>query len=495
MLILLAIPSLLASELVRVDVPNHPQAIASSEMGSTLLGPPDDDIAFRPEPVPETTGTPHDGWTATEAIDAMGVEPWHAAGIDGSGVKIAVFDIQWFGLEQHPSLAALSNHDCFGHRSCSLPIDTLRPQFAFETGKHGIACAEVIQAIAPGADLHLVRVNGLTALENAVAWAVREEIDLVSMSMSFFSESFYDGTGSINRAVDGLVDAGILLVNSAGNYARQHRADTFLDRDADGRHDFEWGSERLPIYLPEGSTKISLSWDEYRRCGASDLDAYLYDESGFLVGRSTRTQTLDDDNCFPVESFSVDVEDSAWHYLLVHRAAGRSVVDFKVMTRRGQIYEATPEGSVTDPGSHPHVFTVGAVLADGYRQNEVETFSSQGPTAAGAEKPDIAGPDGLTTSAYGQRRFYGTSAATPAVTGALALMLSEDPTLTPREAAIALQGSAIAMTPAWAESTTSLGVGKAHLPPLGEVHAGCGRGAPLLMVLVWLPLSALRRRN
>ena len=145
----------------------------------------------------------------------MGVGPWHAAGIDGSGVKIAVFDIQWFGLEQHPTLSSLSNHDCFGHRSCALPIDTLRPQFAFETGKHGIACAEVVQAIAPGAELHLVRVNGLTALENAVAWAVREEMDLVSMSMSFFSESFYDGTGSINSA-DALVDAGILLVNSAG---------------------------------------------------------------------------------------------------------------------------------------------------------------------------------------------------------------------------------------------------------------------------------------
>ena len=346
MLILLAIPTLLASELVRVDVPDHPQAIASSAVGSTLPSPPNDGTAYRPEPIPETTRTEHDGWTATEAIDVMGVEPWHQAGIDGSGVKVAVFDIQWFGLEQHPTLSSLSNHDCFGHRSCALPIDTLRPQFAFETGKHGIACAEVIQAIAPGADIHLVRVNGLTALENAVAWAVREDIDLVSMSMSFFSESFYDGTGSINQAVDGLVDAGILLVNSAGNYARQHRSDTFLDHDAEGRHDFEWCSELLPIYLPEG-TKVSLTWDEYplrrHRSGC-----YLYDGNGDLVSRSTRSQTLDNDNCFPVE-FSPWRSTTAWHYLMVHRASGRSMVDFKIMTA-GQIYDATPEGSVTDPG-------------------------------------------------------------------------------------------------------------------------------------------------
>ncbi len=221
----------------------------------------------------------------------------------------------------------------------------------------------------------------------------------------------------------------------------------------------------------------------------------MYDEAGDLVSRSTRPQSIDNDDCFPVESFTVEVDDASWHYLLIHRDAGRSVVDFKVMTRRGQIYDATAEGSVTDPGSHPHVFTVGAVLADGYRLNEVETFSSQGPTSAGADKPDITGPDGLTTSAYGQKRFYGTSAATPAVAGALALMLSEDPTLTPREAALALQASAIAMTPAWAEPEPSVGAGKAHLPPLSEVHRGCGRGAPLLMVLFWLPLSALRRRN
>ena len=495
MLLFLAIPPLLASQLVRVDVPDHPDAIATSHQGSTLLGPPTDGAPYRPAPIPEPTGTAHDGWTATEALEALGVGPWHAAGIDGSGVKIAVFDIQWFGLEQHATLSKLSNHDCFGHRSCALPIDTLRPQFAFETGQHGIACAEVIQAIAPGAELHLVRVNGLTALENAVAWAVREEIDLVSMSMSFFSESFYDGTGSINRAVDGLVDAGILLVNSAGNYAKQHRVESFFDGDGDGRHNFEWGSEYLPIYLPEGSTKVSLNWDEYRRCGATDLDAYLYDENGDLVSRSTRRQSIDSDNCFPVESFTIEVEEASWHYLLVHRRAGQGAVKFKVMPRRGQVYEPTPGGSVTDPGSHPHVFTVGAVLADGYWLNEVESYSSQGPTAAGAAKPDISGPDGLTTSAYGQRSFYGTSAATPAVAAALALMMSEDPDLGPRGAALALQANAVAMTPVWAEPDPAVGAGKARLPPLGEHHAGCGRNTPLLMLFFWLPLSAIRRRN
>ena len=81
----------------------------------------------------------------------MNVDAWHDVGHRGAGVSIAVFDIQWFGHELNPYLADLPTHDCFGHRSCSLPIDTVNPQFAFETGGHGIACAEVIRAIAPDA--------------------------------------------------------------------------------------------------------------------------------------------------------------------------------------------------------------------------------------------------------------------------------------------------------------------------------------------------------
>lgn len=495
MLLFLAIQVAFATTLIRVDVPEHPSAIATSAYGSTLAWPPSDGTPWREAPVPEITDIKTDGWTAVEALDAMGVHEWHESGIDGSGVKIAVFDIQWFELEQHPTLNTLPSHDCFGHRSCALPINTLHPQFAFETGGHGIACAEVIQDIAPGADLRLVRVNGLTALENAIDWAIREDIDIVSMSMSFFSESFYDGTGSINAAVDKLVDAGILLVNSAGNYARQHSTDWFSDPNQNGRHDFPWDSEYLPIYLPKGETKISLTWDDYRRCGATDFDAYIYNEADALVTRSTKVQNVGDDNCFPVETLKVNSPDDAWHYLLVYKKSGRHDVQFKVMTRKGRVYEPVTEGSVTDPGSHPHVFTVGAVYADGYRLNPIEGFSSQGPTESGENKPDIVGPDGLTTSVYGQRGFFGTSASTPAVAAAVALIMSRESGLTARQAAINLQSNAISMDSVWIPHDSALGAGKAHLPSLQETHTGCGQGTPLLMVLCWIPAAALRRRK
>jgi len=486
---------LFGADLIRIDVPDHPDAIATSRLGSTLLAPPNDGTPWREAPIPETTEVESDGWTGTEAIEAMNVGPWHDAGIDGTGIKIAVFDIQWFGLELNSTLSELPSHDCFGHRSCELPIQTIDPQFAFETGGHGIACAEVIRAIAPGAELHLVRVNGLTALENAVDWAVREDIDLVSMSMSFFNESFYDGTGAINDAMDDLTAGGVLMVSSAGNYARQHYSDRFTDADRDDRHDFGRDDEYLPIYLDKGKTKISLIWDDYNRCGSTDLDAYVYDQQSQLVGRSTRSQESGEEHCFPAETVTARVSETGWHYLLVHRANGRRDVEFNVLTRGGSIYGAQAHGSVTDPGSHPDVFTVGAVDADGYRFNEVEGFSSQGPTPAGVQKPDIAGPDGLSTSVYGAGRFYGTSAATPSVAAALALIMSEDPSRTARDAAKILKSAALDDRPGWTGPDPAVGNGKARLPSLIEAPSGCNEGSPMWLLVLWLPIGVFRRAN
>ena len=457
-----------------------------------LAAPPSDGSRWRPAPVPAV-----DSYSAEEALEALAAAPWHEAGFDGSGVKIAVFDLQWYQVELRADtlgLDTLSNtHDCYGHRSCDLPIDTIRPTYRFETGGHGIACAEVIHTVAPGAELHLVRVNGLTTLENAVDWAIREGIDIVSMSMSFFNESFYDGTGPVNAQVDALVAANILLVSSAGNYANQHYWAEFQDTNRDDLHDFENEEQSLPIYLRAGSTTVSLIWDDFWSCGATDLNGYVYSAAGDMVGMSRKTQSADRDDCRPVESISARAAEDGWHSLVIERAAGTEHLRFDVITRGGSIDGARPEHSVTDPGSHPGVFTVGAVRADGYRNNGAESFSSHGPTHAGLDKPDIAGPDGLTTSVYGQRGFYSTSAATPAVAGALALLMHEDPKLSPFEAAGKLQATALSREAVWTPDDAELGAGHARLPAPEPGEAGCG-STLFLPVFFLLPVGWRRAR-
>jgi len=484
-------------DLVRVDNPTHPDAVARSDTGAVLLAPPTDGEPWRWESVPHT-----DEWVSEEALQALNAVPWQLDGASGAGVKVAIFDVQWFGAEiVSAELGDVTTHDCWAHKSCMTPMDTLRPRFDFESGVHGTACAEVIHDIAPEAELHLVRVNNLTTLENAVAWAIREEIDLVSMSMSFFQESFYDGTGPLAVLMEDLERAGVLFVTSAGNYARGHWRGRYVDGDGDGRMDFD-GENRLKLRYREGNTRGAyLAWDQYQSCGLTDLRAVLTNEAGDVLGRSDELQAFPTDEeeeekkCEPLERLRISAYEDTWAWLEVHRVRGStSGLDVDVMFPGGTIDGSMPEGSLVDPGTHSAVLTVGAVNATGYLTNDIEGFSSQGPTAGGLDKPDIAGPDGLSTASYGARGFFGTSAATPAVVGALALILSEDPSLTPYEAAERLKGWAWTEGDGFGPADPRWGSGKARLPVRSDSSSPCGQ-RPLLLPLLLLPLSWWRRRD
>ena len=478
-------------DLIRVEDPAYPDAVAVSATGAVALEPPPPGVPWSWESVPEL-----DGWTAEEALGAMNVSAWHDAGYTGAGVKIAVFDLQWFGAEADPDeLGDVETHDCWFHESCIPPMDTWRPRFGFEQGVHGLACAEVIRDIAPDAELHLVRVNGRTTLENAVAWAIREDIDVISMSLSFFSRSFYDGTGPINRMMEDLALADVLMVTSAGNYARGHWTGRYIDADGDGHMDFD-GDNGLPVYLNAGDTRgIYVAWDQYGACGETDLNATLYDSAGRVLFRADDPQDPHADRCVPEELVQALVERSDWYWLELDHARGRlEDVDVDILVNAGAIFGSMPGGSIADPGSSPLVFTVGAVDAEGYLTNGPEPYSSQGPTLGGHAKPDIAGPDGLSTSAYGAQGFYGTSASTPSVAGALALILSRWPHMRPRDAADQLRAWAWGDGTGFDKGDPRWGAGKARLPVPDAAAGACGR-RPLLALLALFPLGLLRRRR
>ena len=484
-----------AWDLIRVDEPAISDALATSQYGSVLADPPlGTGLAWRVESIPEV-----DEVTAWEAQDALQSWDWVDAEVDGTGVKVAVFDIQWTGAQMRlDELGEVSTHDCWAHRSCEPEMDTLRPRFSFELGSHGVACAEVIRDIAPGVELHLVRVNGLTTLENAVDWAIREEIDVISMSMSFFNESFYDGTGAVNEQMDKLAEAGVLMVTSAGNYAEQHWTETFSDTDGDGQHEFrldeDTTTEFLPIYFKTGTRKVHLIWNDFSNCGDTDLDAFVIDKNYDVVGWSNDVQHPAEDGCWPVERVRVSVEKSGWYWLSVVRTGGVPHVSMDIMARGGEVYNAMAEASITDPGTHPQVLTVGAVRADDYLFNQPEHYSSRGPTHAGLDKPDLAGPDGLTTTVYGATGFYGTSASTPAVAAAVALVMSQEPGRTGAQAAQILMDGAFSQRSTWQAADQGLGAGHVRLPSPSAKSRGCGEGLLFLSMVFWWPFLRWENR-
>ncbi|MGQ9721024.1 MAG: S8 family serine peptidase [Candidatus Jordarchaeum sp.] len=84
--------------------------------------------------------------------------------------------------------------------------------------------------------------------------------------------------------------------------------------------------------------------------------------------------------------------------------------------------------SINSPGLAARIITVGA--ASGFNYGSIASFSSRGPTDDNRSKPDMVAPgvDLITLSNDGSstRSFSGTSASTPVVSGAIALLLDEN---------------------------------------------------------------------
>lgn len=105
--------------------------------------------------------------------------------------------------------------------------------------------------------------------------------------------------------------------------------------------------------------------------------------------------------------------------------------------------------SIGSPGNSRKVITVGAsdddILVE-LEGNKIKNYSSRGPTKECIKKPDIVVP-GSNIISCGYRGGYtvksGTSMATPVVSGAVALLLSCYPELTPGEVKMRLKTKAV----------------------------------------------------
>ena len=100
----------------------------------------------------------------SEGLAVMNGPAWHAAGLRGSGVKVAIVDGGFLGYPDllGAELPASVTAKNFVDGESDLQVNGTSP--------HGTGCAEIVYDIAPQASMYLVKIATNIDLEEAVNW-------------------------------------------------------------------------------------------------------------------------------------------------------------------------------------------------------------------------------------------------------------------------------------------------------------------------------------
>ena len=382
----------------------------------------------------------------SEGVKVIGADKWQNAGYKGQGIKIGVLDQGFDGYRD------LEGRELpFG-----VTVQSFVPGFDVDkTGvSHGTAVAEVIHDVAPDAELYLAYYDGGdVGMGNAVQWLIDQKVQIISHSAGGLAAPL-DGTGRDADLVKLATDNGILWVNSAGNNGTQHYRGTYTDTDNDQVHEFAPGKTLLGFQAdPDGTSQIVLTWNDWEEGGTQALELYLLDQDGNVIASSRNSR---DNNHPPVQQIVYKFDDARTYYLAIHGVNVTQPITLNLFVHQTPLLEmADPVGSLATPGDAVDALTVGAV---NWHNDQLEAFSSQGPTTDGRIKPDLVGPDGVSNAMYAPQGFYGTSAAAPHIAGAAALVMSAYPQATAQDVRAFLINNAIDLDVPGVDNETGAGL-------------------------------------
>jgi hypothetical protein len=365
----------------------------------------------------------------SEGVYKTGADAWQALSPfqNAKGVKVAILDL---GFTDYQSLLGTE-------LPSSVTVRSFRSDGVIAASVHGTACAEIVHDMAPDAQLYLVNFNTDTEQHQAVSWLIAQGVNIISYSIGWANAGDGKGTGPITYDVERAARAGITWCSAAGNDARVHWEGTFSDTNGNGYHNFPDNDEYLEITLqPQEDIWVSMNWDDWGTWNgadysgsSNDYDLLLYVKSGASwVHLWDSANVQNGAGSWPTEDNGVynngTTAATIGLRILKHNASRDCKMEIFVWGPAGPIEYNVPAGSLTIPADSPYCVALGAsdVTSDAYH-----TYSGRGPTHDGRIKPDFAAPSGTSGYTYGSHGFYGTSASTPHMAGAFALLKGKTP--------------------------------------------------------------------
>lgn len=392
--------------------------------------------------------------TTSEGVDLSGALAYHNSGYEGQGTKVAIIDLGFIGLS-----SAQANGN--------LPSTVITQDFT-GTGieadsDHGTAVAEIVYDMAPQAELYLIKIEDEVDLENAKDYCILEGVDIVNHSVSWVNTNFTDGTGVVCNIANDAKANGILWINAAANSAKRHYQGFFVDDDNDDWHEFTLGDETNEIILTRPSgIYVFLTWDSWPATD-QDYDLYLLDDNLEVLASSTTCQIGTQP---PTEAIYYLNAPAGIYHIAAEKYSASGAQELKIFTFYQDLEYQTAAHSLMAPADASGAMAVAAINQANWTTGPQENFSSRGPTNDGRTKPDISGPDRVSTFTYGTASFYGTSASSPYAAGAASLVLSAYPGFTASQLQSTLEGWAVDMGAAGKDSIYGSGRLNLALPIL-----------------------------
>ena len=429
-------------------------------------------------------GVPSEGSVTTEGDALLGAADARSTfGIDGSGVRVGVISD---GVEGLAASQASGDLPAVNTTTCDVGPGT---PTSLDAGAEGTAMLEIVHDLAPGAELwygFYGRSFGGTVLDfMAAVNCLAQNVDVVVDDIGWFNVGPYDGTSIVSvNASDALNDPANRIrgyYNAVGNQALEHYQETYIDSgfnyevspDFWDLHFFTATSSTSDaglglscacadafVLVPGGSVSVILQWDDPFGGSSNDYDLFLF-LGEFVVAVGGDPQ---DGSGFPAE-FLAYTNDSFDDQILdlaignFNGTAATRTFDMFVLCSpldctelaNGALHNYNTRCSSVSNNSDAGggVVSLGAINAADPGLDDLEPFSSCGPTNDGRIKPDAVAVDGVAVTGNGgfSSSFLGTSAAAPHAAGVAALLLECNPSLSRAELRATLLDTAVDLGP------------------------------------------------